>query len=697
MARKQLADPPPDAPPSPAGEGYTVLARRYRPQDFTEVVGQEAVARSLVNAIKTGRVAHAYLFTGARGVGKTSTARILAKCLNCEKGPTPTPCGVCDMCRGITSGDDVDVLEVDAASNRGIDEIRNLRSNVQYRPSRARFKIYVIDEVHMLTREAFNALLKTLEEPPPHVKFFFATTDPHKIPVTILSRCQRFDLAGITLPLIKQRLNEIVAHEGMQADDEALELIARRAGGSLRDAQSLLDQLLAFGGDRLTADMVHQLLGTANEEHIVGLAESILAHNPAATLHRLDEASTGGFQMGELVDQLIAYWRDLMVAACGGEAEDLGIPGRFRATLTQQASNLTLDTILAGLDVLSTTRMRLRDSSHGRTLVEMALVRLGRLRELLPVGQLSQMLGQLGGVAPATPGPGGRTVLPPEALKKNDLSPVTDVPLTEPVALTQDTVPGIWAQVLSQVGSLLASDLRKSELPAIFGPNALALRFPSAYNQAREYCQDPARVARVEEALRKVVGRPISIRVEAGTPGAPTERLAPTPESPRPRRNPREDAEKEPLVKRALDVLGAQIVRADDGFGAPPDENHGAPRQWRVPEMFKEMGQFFSMMRSLPKIREEMDRLQQNLGQLTAEGDAGAGMVRVRVNGKMEVLGVRLSQELLKPEEQEMLEDLIRAASNQAVEKVRRLVAEETAKMATGLGLPPGVNLPGLT
>src|SRR3954454_5755500 len=257
MAKKSTS-----APPDPTPEGYTVLARRYRPQTFADLVGQEPVARALANALEGNRVAHAYLFTGARGVGKTSAARILAKALNCVTGPTPTPCDACDPCRSITAGEDVDVLEIDGASNRGIDEVRELRANARSRPTaRSRYKIYIIDEVHMLTREAFNALLKTLEEPPPHVKFIFATTEVQRIPVTILSRCQRFDFLGIGVPRIVERLRQVVAAEGMEADDEALELVARRAGGSMRDAQSLLDQLLAFGEARLTVQHVHQLLG----------------------------------------------------------------------------------------------------------------------------------------------------------------------------------------------------------------------------------------------------------------------------------------------------------------------------------------------------------------------------------------------------------------------------------------------------
>src|SRR5579864_3837274 len=201
---------------------YTVLARRYRPQGFSDLVGQEPVAQALANALASNRVAHAYLFTGARGVGKTSTARILAKCLNCEKGPTTTPCNECDLCRSIAAGEDMDVLEIDGASNRGIDEIRNLRNNVQFRSSRARYKIYIIDEVHMLTREAFNALLKTLEEPPSHVKFIFATTEVQKIPLTILSRCQRFDFASISPSKIVECLRQVVREEKVQVDEEAL-------------------------------------------------------------------------------------------------------------------------------------------------------------------------------------------------------------------------------------------------------------------------------------------------------------------------------------------------------------------------------------------------------------------------------------------------------------------------------------------
>jgi len=430
MAKEKPVAPMTQTPP--ASEGYTVLARRYRPQTFSDIIGQEPVARALANALKSNRVAHAYLFTGARGVGKTSTARILAKALNCEKGPTANPCGECDICKHIAAGEDVDVLEIDGASNRRIDEIRDIRSNVQYRPSRARYKIYIIDEVHMLTKEAFNALLKTLEEPPPHVKFIFATTEVEKVPITILSRCQRFDFAGIPVPRIVDHLRTIVEREGVQADPEALELLARRAGGSMRDAQSLLDQLLAFGGGRLTADQVYALLGAAGEERIVALAEVVLAHDVKKALDLLDEFVVSGLQLGELLDQMIAYWRDLMVVHCAGvEGRDLSVPNRHRETLLRQAQALSLDTILAGLDILSATKGQMKTSNHGRTLVEMALVRLGRLENLVALPHLVRLLHSTGERgrpsapndtlgAPAHP---RSPAAPPEGVKKSPRPP----------------------------------------------------------------------------------------------------------------------------------------------------------------------------------------------------------------------------------------------------------------------------------
>ncbi|HTU23197.1 MAG TPA: DNA polymerase III subunit gamma/tau [Gemmataceae bacterium] len=556
----------------PAPEGYTVLARRYRPQTFTDIIGQEPVARALANALKSNRVAHAYLFTGARGVGKTSTARILAKALNCEKGPTATPCGECDMCRNIATGEDVDVLEIDGASNNGIENIRELRSNVQYMPQRARFKIYIIDEVHMLSKPAFNALLKTLEEPPPHVKFIFATTEVEKVPITILSRCQRFDFAGIPVPRIAEQLRTIVAREGMQADDEALELVARRAGGSMRDAQSLLDQLLAFGGERLTVDQVHALLGTAGDERILAVAEAVLTHDVTRALDLLDEAVVTGLQLGELLDQMIAYWRDLMVVHCAGtEGRDLSVPSRHRETLARQAKALNLDAILAGLDILSATKAQLKNSNHGRTLVEMALIRLGRLENLVALPHLVRVLSQQRG-GPAAPAP-AVSAAPPEGVKKKLPPSAPENGVAQQQPLTPENLPEVWAQTLRRLPGMLARSLEKGPIPAIIAPNNLELRFPIDYNGAKDL---------VEAALLAVTGQPWVLRVESAAAAiAPegTSQGGSAPDSSRSpgpaavavtRRNAREEAEKLPLVQRALEVLGASLQRVDEGFGVLP-------------------------------------------------------------------------------------------------------------------------------
>jgi DNA polymerase-3 subunit gamma/tau len=583
MAKKSAkADPAPAVTPGPSGDAYTVLARRYRPQSFNELVGQEPVARALGNALSTNRVAHAYLFTGARGVGKTSTARILAKALNCEKGPTPAPCGVCANCLSITSGEDVDVIEMDAASNRGIDEIRDIRSNVQYKPSRGRFKIYIIDEVHMLTKEAFNALLKTLEEPPPHVKFIFATTDVQKVPITILSRCQRFDFAGIALPRIVEQLRKIVEREGLQADSDALELVARRAGGSMRDAQSLLDQLLAFAENRLTADQVHHLLGTAGDDRILTLAEAILAKNPAGVLDQLAEVSLSGLQLGELLDQLIAYWRDLMVVQVGGtQGRDLSVPSRHHATLEKHAASLSLDAILAGLDVLSTAKARLRGSNHARTLVEMALIRLAHLADLMPLAQLASMVSQLrndprgqalsvpASRAPQMPSQGGG-----ESVKKNTLTPAVE-PVASPTGpFRVEEWEAHWPSLAPKLGALLGGQLVRAGVPAISGPNALVFSFSAHYNKEREYCQRPEAVTRIERVLRDVTGQDWTVCIQQEqTPSSPP----PTDETPRTaRRSPKEEAQMVPLVKRAVEILGASITRVDEGFGDEIPKREGA-------------------------------------------------------------------------------------------------------------------------
>ena len=570
MAKTKAAPPKPDVAPPP-GE-YTVVARRYRPQQFAELIGQEHVARALVNALQTGRVAHAYLFTGARGVGKTSAARILAKALNCEKGPTATPCDQCESCLAVAEGQDVDVVEIDGASNNKVDEARDLRQNVGFRPTRGRYKVYIIDEVHMLSTGAFNALLKTLEEPPAHVKFILATTELQKIPITILSRCQRFDFAHVGPAKIFEQLKSIVAREGLEADDDALRTIARRANGSMRDSQSLLDQLLASCSGKLTAEQVQAVLGSAGDERVADLAAAILEHDAAKALNLLGEAIERGLQLGELTDQLIDYWRSLMLVACGGPGiEDLPITPSQKERVLEQAQRTTLDTILAGLDVLTTAKARMRGSAFLPVLLEMAVVRLARLEEMLSVRELLRS-----GAMPATasPKPAAASAPVPTEVKKNGTARPPEPPRTESandaptIALSEHTLAQVWARVLQHFDNqapVLGNNLKRAILPAISGPNSLAIRFPKRYNHEYDYCAgNPANVDRVQNVVRKTTGQPITVRFELTALDSPA--LVEPPPTAASAGGRRKGIMNLPLFRHAADNLGAQLTRADDDF-----------------------------------------------------------------------------------------------------------------------------------
>ena len=374
---------------------YTVVARRYRPQRLEDLVGQDHVVRALRNAIRMNRIAQAYLFCGTRGVGKTSMARIFAKCLNCVKGPTEEPCQTCDICQSIALGQDVDVIEIDGASNNGVEQVRELRQNAGLRPSRARYKIYYNDEVHMLTTGAFNALLKTLEEPPPHVKFFFATTEANKIPITVLSRCQRYDFAGITPEIIAATLSDICRQEHVEAEPDALQVVARRASGSLRDAQSLLDRLLASGSPLLTVELVNGLLGTASDERLLAMIEALAHHDAAEALRLLEQSAGEGVQPAEILSGIIDFTRDALVLAVGAQSMLLSVSPRQRAHVERIVETWTIDSILASLQILSECRARMRGSLHGRLLVELALVRIARLEDLTDLGALVERLSAL--------------------------------------------------------------------------------------------------------------------------------------------------------------------------------------------------------------------------------------------------------------------------------------------------------------
>ncbi|MGQ9484172.1 MAG: DNA polymerase III subunit gamma/tau [Desulfosoma sp.] len=360
---------------------YLVLARKWRPQTFEEVVGQPHVTRTLKNAVQSGRIAHAYLFTGARGVGKTSVARILAKALNCETGVTPVPCNRCSNCVEIGQGRAVDVLEIDGASNRGIDSIRELRETVRYRPAKSAYKVYIIDEVHMLTTEAFNALLKTLEEPPAHVVFIFATTEPHKIPATILSRCQRYDFRRIPMEEIHGQLQRIAQQEGLSLSASVLDAVAREADGSMRDAQSLMEQLLALRGDDQEDRELLDLLGIVDRESVLEAAEAVVRRDPAACLDVVERIDRRGMDSRRFCQRLCELFRDLMVIAFRSPsgktpAHDLG---EEKERLQRLVDQTTVEDLFQYFQILVSGEEDIRRSSLPRVTLEMLLLRLACL------------------------------------------------------------------------------------------------------------------------------------------------------------------------------------------------------------------------------------------------------------------------------------------------------------------------------
>jgi DNA polymerase-3 subunit gamma/tau len=571
VVRSRASQPP---SPKPDGPGdYTVVARRYRPQRFEDVVGQDHVVRALRNAIRLNRVTHAYLFSGTRGVGKTSVARIFAKCLNCVKGPTEEPCNVCDICQAISLGQDVDVIEIDGASNNGVEAVRELRQNAGLRPSRSRFKIYYIDEVHMLSTGAFNALLKTLEEPPGHVKFLFATTEPGKIPITVLSRCQRYDFAGITPDQIAESLKEICEREGVAADEDALRAIARRASGSMRDAQSLLEQLLSVD-DRLTVDVVHQQLGIASDERTLDLLEALSNRDAAAVLALVDQAVASGVQPPELLGGALDFLRDAMVLAAGANAAMLAATPRQRPKIQAIVDRWPLDTILAAMQILADYRMKLRGSPHGRLLVETALVRVARLESMTELSEVIARLASMESDGPPAPALEKKKPVAAESILaaaiRDEPPPAPTAP--EPVAAGPDgrvpweieAIAAGWPQWAEGLESDLATKLTRMAPAAILGPNQLAVGVDRAYNWVADACEAPETRARIELKLSQWLQRTVSIHFDR--PASPES-------GPPPRNTPssaRDEAVRDdPMVKQVVELFDARPVRVEVDDGEP--------------------------------------------------------------------------------------------------------------------------------
>jgi len=545
---------------------YLVLARKWRPQTFADLVGQEHVSRTLANAIQAGRVHHAFLFTGARGVGKTSAARIFAKALNCETGPTATPCNVCPSCKEITAGQSVDVFEIDGASNTGVDDVRELRENIRYLPSRSRSKIIIIDEVHMLSINAFNALLKTLEEPPDHAKFIFATTEPHKIPVTILSRCQRFDFRKIALPKVTARLREIVDAEGIRISDRALGLVARRGEGSMRDSLSTLDQVIAFCGDEVADDDVQGLLGMVDRRLLLDVLEALIERDSRRVLDAVRRVDDLGHSFRQFCQELVDLCRALILCQVLEDPSDiLSLSGDEITLLQRLGKEIAAEDAQRAMTLLMKTEGELVASSFPRLTMEMALVRLTTLppsRDLAglvrKLDELERRLASGGNLPPAAsmpasrnPGAGEREAEAPPKKPEAPAAPVAD----------GDGWPGLVAQVRSRrpmVGSLLEhGSLLRLELPL------LEIGFPKGSFHL-EQLRDGETLAVLTDIAGDYYGRPVTIRVlpiEAGTrrqapPSLLEERQAQETDR---RKRLREDALAHPMVQAAVKVFSGEI------------------------------------------------------------------------------------------------------------------------------------------
>ena len=405
---------------------YIVIARRWRPQVFEDIIGQDHVSKTLSNAIANNRIAHAYIFAGPRGVGKTTTARILAKALNCEKGPTPVPCNECASCKAITEGNSMDVLEIDGASNRGIDEIRNLRENIRFTPSMGKYRIYIIDEVHMLTKDAFNALLKTLEEPPSHALFIFATTEIHKVPATILSRCQRFDFHRIPLNTIMEHIGHICKEEKIKAEEDALLQIAKKADGSMRDAQSILDQIISFSGKKITFEDVAQALGVIHQDIYFELDELIRKKDLKGLIFKSSEIISTGYDLNEFLLGFEEHLRNILVTHTLGSTDLLETSEVYIKRYEETAAQYSENDLLAYLQIVAETIIAVKNSQQPQLKFELGLIRLAKMPSTAEVSDILKKIDLLKKKAPipvvADPSDNGYNGQPNEEPPNNTLT-----------------------------------------------------------------------------------------------------------------------------------------------------------------------------------------------------------------------------------------------------------------------------------
>jgi DNA polymerase-3 subunit gamma/tau len=539
---------------------YEVFARKYRPQTFDDLVGQTHVSRTLKNAVAQNRLAHAYLFVGPRGIGKTSTARILAKALNCVKGPTVNPDNTCDNCKEIAAGNSLDVLEIDGASNNGVEQVRELRENVRYAPSKSRYKIYIIDEVHMLTAAAFNALLKTLEEPPPHVKFIFATTEPQKVLPTIVSRCQRFDLHRIPAKLIADHLQFIAKKEKITLEPAAAHAIARGAEGGLRDAESMLDQLVAFCGEKISESDVLNVFGFTREQTVVDLTGTILRGETAPALDVLYEQSEAGKDMMRLMSDLISYLRDLLVFKAKPDAMAEDVDPDLQKALAAQASLIENDRLLDLIDQFAQAEGRMKWAPNKKLHFEVAII---KAIQTLGQATLDEVIVKLGELRDGKPLAEKKTLSADAVV--TIASPARKPAVFETAAVTtprvaeaangESDVEEIWRSVYAKIPNTKAF-VRNSAAAAHVLPSEgrhFVLGFSSDQRSTMDILATPTNRKLIETILREVSGKDWTLKftVQENLPS----KSEPSTQSAS------ENYMDDPLIREALEIFKGEIKR----------------------------------------------------------------------------------------------------------------------------------------
>jgi DNA polymerase-3 subunit gamma/tau len=561
---------------------YTVLARKYRSQTFDDVVGQDPIAKTLKNAIETGRVAHAYLFTGTRGVGKTTMARILAKALNCLEfdQPTTTPCCRCGSCVAVNTGEDIDVIEIDGASNNRVDEIRELRENAIYRPARARYKIYIIDEVHMLTTAAFNALLKTLEEPPEHVKFIFATTEPNKVLATIQSRCQRFDFSNISPKTIAAQLKAILKQEKIQYEDDLILPVARMANGSMRDALSLLDRLISTGEKVLAAGLLEEYLGQPNAQKVHTLIDRIADGDAPGTLRATEDLVGSGLGEVQIVDAVIESMRDLLVLRSAGADTDLVVlTAEQKERAAALAQKFDAAALIYDITALEKLRWTVRNSDTPRALLDASLLRFALSEHFMNVDELMSRI-QAGPAAvkkklpvEAEPARPCAPVPPPAPVVASTGAPEEAPPepwqltaeASEPRALSAPTdLAEGWPEVIGRIGTKLGNataGLMAGSKPRALTGETLIIDFPASGRIQKKMCESNGRADQIAAVLSEHWGRPIRIKFELGAgPTADESTSVRT----RPTGQKRQEILNDPAVKTVLIGLDATVTGIEE-------------------------------------------------------------------------------------------------------------------------------------